>query len=103
MGDAEFAGGGSVDWQVTNSDGESGGGTKKQCKGKDKDPKGDDGSFAVIANGSLKFTLPAKKGNTIQILWGPDAEAYTSATTQASAKAKATTTVAKKTTKSRSK
>ena len=53
MGDAEFAGGGSVDWQVTNSDGESGGGNKKQCKGKDKDPKGEDGSFAVIVNGSL--------------------------------------------------
>ena len=102
MGDAEFAGGGSVDWQVTNSDGESGGGTKKQCKGKDKDPKGDGGSFAVIANGSLQFTLPAKKGNTIQILWGPDAESYTSTTT-ASAKTKAATTVAKKTTKSRSK
>jgi hypothetical protein len=82
MGDAEFAGGGSVDWQVTNSDGDYGGGDKKQCKGKDKDPKGNDGSFAVIANGDLKFTLPATRGNKIQILWGPEAEKYTSATTQ---------------------
>ena len=79
MGDAEFAGGGSVDWQVTNSDGESGGGDKKRCKGKDKDPKGDEGSFAVIANGNLQFTLPAAKGNTIKILWGPDAENYVKA------------------------
>ena len=78
MGDAEFAGGGSVDWQVTNSDGESGGGNKRQCKGKDKDPKGEDGSFAVIVNGSLKFTLPATKGNSIRILWGPDSTSLTS-------------------------
>jgi len=73
MGDAEFAGGGSVDWEVTNSDGESGGGDKYKCKGKDKDPKGEDGSFAVIANGKLMFTLPATKGNAIKVLWGPDA------------------------------
>ena len=88
MGDAEFAGGGSVDWQVNNSDGESGGGDRKGCKGKDKDPKGNDGSFAVIANGSLQFTLPATKDNKIQILWGPDAEKYTSATTQAAPRSK---------------
>lgn len=78
MGDAEFAGGGSVDWQVTNSDGESGGGNKDKCKGKDKDPQGEDSSFAVIANGRLKFTLPATKGNTIKILWGPDAASFSS-------------------------
>ena len=82
MGDAEFEGGGSVDWQVTNSDGDYGGGDKRQCKGKDKDPKGDEGSFAVIANGKLQFTLPATKGNTIKILWGPDAASFTSGTTQ---------------------
>ena len=68
MGDAEFAGGGSVSWEVKNSDGESGGGDKYKCKGKDKDPKGDNGSFAVIANGRLMFTLPATRGNAIQVL-----------------------------------
>jgi hypothetical protein len=96
MGDAEFAGGGSVTWEVTNSDGESGGGNKNKCKGKDKDPKGEDGSFAVIANGSLKFTLPATKGNSIQILWGPDAasaaaQAETSTRSTASGSKKKTT------------
>ena len=100
MGDAEFEGGGSVNWQVTNSDGEAGGGNKRQCTGKDKDPKGDDGSFAVIANGSLMFTLPATKGNTIQILWGPDAKVPTAAT-QAAARSRATSK--KKAAKSRSK
>ena len=101
MGDAEFAGGGSVDWQVTNSDGESGGGNKKQCKGKDKDPKGEDGSFAVIANGSLKFTLPATKGNSIRVLWGPDSASLTS-TPETSTKSKAAA-AKKTTTKSKSK
>lgn len=81
MGDAEFAGGGSVDWKVTNSDGESGGGDKKQCKGKDKDPKVG-GSFAVIVNGSLVAAPPATRGNKVQILWGPDAEQFLSAGTQ---------------------
>ena len=79
MGDAQFDGGGSVSWEVVNSDGESGGGNKNKCKGKDKDPKGEDGSFAVIANGSLMFTLPATKGNTIKILWGPSAVSFTAA------------------------
>ena len=82
MGDAEFEGGGSVDWTVTNSDGESGGGDKKQCKGKDKDPK-TGGSFAVVVNGDLVATPSATKGNKIQILWGPEAERYLAATTQA--------------------
>lgn len=87
MGDAEFAGGGSVDWKVTNSDGESGGGDEKECKGKDKDPK-TGGSFAVIANGNLQFTLPATKGNIIRVLWGPDADPHTAGTTQSPPKTK---------------
>jgi hypothetical protein len=97
MGDAEFEGGGSVTWEVTNSDGESGGGDKYKCKGKDKDPKGVDGSFAVIANGKLMFTLPATKGNAIQVLWGPDSSVTTSARPTTSARA----TAAKKKTRSR--
>jgi hypothetical protein len=101
MGDAEFAGGGSVSWEVTNSDGESGGGDKYNCKGKDKDPKGDNGSFAVIANGKLMFTLPATKGNAIQVLWGPDTSVTTSARPTTSSRA--TASAAKKTTKSRTK
>jgi hypothetical protein len=99
MGDAEFAGGGSVSWVVTNSDGESGGGNKSKCSGKDKDPKGVDGSFAVIANGKLMFTLPATKGNAIQVLWGPDSSATTSATSTTAARA--TKSTARKTTRSR--
>ena len=101
MGDAEFVGGGSVRWEVNNSDGESGGGDKKKCKGRDKDPKGDDGSFAVIANGSLKFTLPATQGNTIKILWGPNA-ASAAAYAQPETSVRATRSASKKkTTKSR--
>jgi hypothetical protein len=79
MGDAEFAGGGSVDWRVTNSDPEPE--NPKESKGRDKDPK-DDGSFAVIVNDELVATPSARKGNKIQILWGPDAVAYLSARTQ---------------------
>jgi len=71
MGSGEFDGGGSVNWEVINSDGESGGGDKHKCKGKDKDPKFG-GSFAVFANGSLQFTLPATKGNSILVVWGPE-------------------------------
>jgi len=97
MGDAEFEGGGSVTWAVTNSDGETGGGDKYKCKGKDKDPKGVDGSFAVIANGKLMFTLPATKGNAIQVLWGPDSSVTQSASPATSARA----TAAKKKTRSR--
>ena len=98
MGDAEFAGGGSVSWAVTNSDGETGGGDKYKCKGKDKDPKGVDGSFAVIANGKLMFTLPATKGNAIQVLWGPDSSVTTASPTTS---ARATASAAKKKTRSR--
>jgi hypothetical protein len=79
MGDAEFAGGGSVDWTVTNSDPESG--SPKQSKGKDKDPK-NGGSFAILVNGRLVATPPATRGNTIKIYWGPDAEPYLSGTTE---------------------
>jgi hypothetical protein len=76
MGSGNFGGGGSVTWEVINSDGESGGGDKKKCKGKDKDPK-NGGSFAVFANGSLQFTLPATKGNTVTVLWGPESSVVT--------------------------
>jgi hypothetical protein len=100
MGDAEFAGGGSVSWEVKNSDGESGGGDKSKCKGKDKDPKGVDGSFAVTANGKLMFTLPATKGNVVKVLWGPDTSVTTSASPTTSARATASV-AKKKTTKSR--
>jgi hypothetical protein len=99
MGDAEFEGGGSVTWAVTNSDGESGGGNKNKCTGKDKDPKGVDGSFAVIANGKLMFMLPATNGNAIQVLWGPDSSATASATSATTART--TKSTAKKTTRSR--
>ena len=89
MGEGNFSGGGSVYWEVINSDGESGGGDKKKCKGKDRDPKGDDGSFAVFANGNLKFVLPAKKGNEIRVVWGPESvSASAESTAYASKKTK---------------
>ncbi len=83
MGDAEFAGGGSVDWTVTSSDPEPG--TPKQSKGKDKDPK-NGGNFAILVNGRLLDAPPATKGTTITVLWGPEADPYkpgTAQTTQA--------------------
>jgi hypothetical protein len=88
MGSGNFDGGGSVKWEITNSDGESGGGNKDKCKGKDKDPKGSDGSFAVFANGDLKFTLSAAHGNSVTVLWGPESSAVTGLTSLSTARKK---------------
>jgi hypothetical protein len=71
MGDGQFEGGGSVKWEVTNSDGEYGGGDKEKCKGKDKDPKHSDGKFRVLLNGQLQFEVPVEK-NTIRVEWDSD-------------------------------
>jgi len=71
MGDGEFIGGGSVKWEVNNSDGDTGGGNKKQCKGRDNDPKGEDPFFVVYVDGNPQFTHPATKGHSIKVVWGP--------------------------------
>jgi hypothetical protein len=74
MGDAQFDGGGSVKWEVTNSDGESGGGNKNKCKGKDKDPKGPNGKFVIMVTGRPTVIVPAD-GTTVRVTWGDEAEA----------------------------
>jgi hypothetical protein len=68
MGEAEFEGGGSVRWSVTNSDGESGGGDKNGVSGKDRDPKGPGGIFRVTVNDELAVMIPVK-GATIKVNW----------------------------------
>ena len=68
MGDAEFEGGGSVKWDVTNSDGESGGGDKVKCKGKDKDPKGPGGKFVITITGQDPITVPCD-GTVVRVTW----------------------------------
>jgi hypothetical protein len=85
MGDAEFEGGGSVRWEVTNSDGESGGGDKKKCKGKDKDPKGPSGKFVITVTGQAPIIVPCD-GTTIRIIWGDEAVQAASTLTTTTAK-----------------
>ena len=62
MGDAEFDGGGSVTWEVKNSDGESGGGNKDKCKGKDKDPRLTMAAFPSCAGEDSMFTTAGDEG-----------------------------------------
>ena len=71
MGNGNFGGGGSVTWEVVNSDGESGGGNKNKCNGKDKDPKVADGWFVVLVNGEPRLVEPTES-TTIQVVWGPE-------------------------------
>jgi hypothetical protein len=68
MGDGQFDGGGSVDWQVNNSDGETGGGNKDKCNGRDKDPKDPNARFRVWLNGALQFEALVK-GSKIKVEW----------------------------------
>jgi hypothetical protein len=68
MGEGEFQGGGSVDWHVTNTDGESGGGDRNKCNGKDKDPKDPNARFRVTLNGRVQFEAPVRN-STIKVEW----------------------------------
>jgi hypothetical protein len=68
MGDGEFVGGGSVSWQVNNSDGETGGGDRNRCNGRDRDPKDPNARFKVYLNGNLQFETPVNR-NTIKVEW----------------------------------
>ena len=68
MGDGQFDGGGSVNWQVNNSDGENGGGNKDKCTGKDRDPKDPNARFKVYLNGRLQFDAPVTT-SSIKVEW----------------------------------
>ena len=72
MGDGEFVGGGSVDWEINNKDDEGGGGSKKY-KGKDKKPeKNTGGMFSVKVNGVRLVPDFPVDGNTVRVEWTPD-------------------------------
>ena len=58
MEDGQFVGGGSVEWEVNNTDGDSGGGDKKKCKGKDKDPKGSQPDLHRVRDRPSTRSLP---------------------------------------------
>jgi hypothetical protein len=97
MGDAEFAGGGSVTWSINHSDGESCKGHKHGAKGKDKSPKTEGGLFVITVTGQEPIIVPVK-GTTVRVVWGDMSEnglVPTAATTKAakrkSAKAKTAT------------
>jgi hypothetical protein len=94
MGDAEFAGGGSVKWEVTNTDGESGGGNKNKCKGKDKDPKGPNGKFIVTITGHAPIIVPVD-GTVVRVIWGDEAAQTGVGTDSSTTKKTARTTKAK--------
>ena len=68
MGEGNFSGGGSVTWEVVNSDGESGGGDKEKCAGKDRDPKDPNARFRVWLNGQMQFEAPVRN-NSIKVQW----------------------------------
>ena len=53
MGSGEFDGGSSVTWKITHSDGDSGSGNQHGARGKDKHPKGPNGTFVVEVTGQL--------------------------------------------------
>jgi len=97
MGDAEFAGGGSVTWSINHSDGESCKGHRHGAKGKDKSPKTESGLFVITVTGQEPIIVPVK-GTTVRVVWGdPTENSVASATTKTkttkrkSAKAKTAT------------
>ena len=97
MGDAEFAGGGSVTWAINHSDGESCKGHKHGAKGKDKSPKTESGLFVITVTGQEPIIVPVN-GTTVRVLWGDLTENSVAsyapkaakATTRKSGKTKAT-------------
>ena len=97
MGDAEFAGGGSVTWSINNSDGESCKGHKHGANGKDKCPRTEAGLFAITITGHEPIFVPVK-GTTVRVVWGDVSQnvvtpsaAKTKAAKQKGAKAKTAT------------
>jgi hypothetical protein len=71
MGDGEFVGGGSVNWEITNTDDEGGGGSKTY-KGKDKKPARPGGMFSVKVNGVRLVPDFPVDGNTVKVEWTPE-------------------------------
>jgi hypothetical protein len=69
MGDAEFAGGGSVTWSINHSEGESCRGHKHGAKGKDKCPRTESGLFVITVTGQEPIIVPVK-GTTVRVVWG---------------------------------
>ena len=69
MGDAEFAGGGSVTWAINHSDGESCKGHKHGANGKDKAPKTESGLFVITVTGQEPIIVPVN-GTTVRVVWG---------------------------------
>jgi hypothetical protein len=85
MGDAEFAGGGSVTWSINHSDGESCKGHRHGAKGKDKSPKTESGLFVITVTGQEPIIVPVT-GTTVRVVWGDISEnSVVSATTAAKA------------------
>jgi hypothetical protein len=72
MGDGEFVGGGSVRWRVRNSISFLSLCSPKGARGKDLDPKDDDGMFRVIVNGKVVAQAPVHR-TKVQVQWGRDA------------------------------
>jgi hypothetical protein len=71
MGDGNFGGGGSVDWEVNNKEDEGGG--QKKVKGKDRLPaKGSGGMFSIKVNGVRIVPDFPVDGNTVKVEWTPD-------------------------------
>ena len=72
MGYGEFDGGGSVDWKIEQTDGDSGEGGKHGGHGKDKDPK-QNGFFLVRVSEEGKapreMSAPCVKGTKISVNW----------------------------------
>ena len=73
MGDAEFAGGGSVTWSINHSEGESCRGHKHGAKGKDKCPRTESGLFVISVTGQEPIIVPVK-GTTVRVVWGDMSE-----------------------------
>lgn len=76
MGDAEFAGGGSVTWSINHSDGESCQRHKHSAsgaKGKDKCPRTESGLFVITVTGQEPIIVPVK-GTTVRVVWGDVSE-----------------------------
>jgi hypothetical protein len=72
MGDGNFVGGGSVKWEINNTDDDPGGGSKKH-RGRDKKPEmGNGGMFSVKVNGVRIVPDFPVDGNTVKVEWTPD-------------------------------
>ena len=91
MGDAEFAGGGSVTWAINHSDGESCKGHKHGAQGKDRCPRTESGMFVITVTGQEPIIVPVN-GTTVRVIWGDvseNGEVSTAATTKAAKRKRA--------------